>query len=120
MEESILLTIKKLLGLPQEYDYFDTDIIVHINSAFSTLKQLGVGPSEGFYISDDTSVWSDFVSDGLFESVKTYIYLKVRLAFDPPSSSFAIDSIKNMISEYEWRLEVESNELNREEENTNG
>lgn len=105
--ESILTSIKKLLGIEEEYEHFDSDIIMHINSVFMVLNQLGVGPSEGFSIEDDTSVWTDFMSSNSnIEAVKSYIYLKVKLLFDPPLSSAAIDSIKRMIDEYEWRLNV--------------
>lgn len=105
--ESILTSIKKLLGIEEEYEHFDSDIIMHINSVFMVLNQLGVGPSEGFSIEDDTSVWTDFTSgNSNIEAVKSYIYLKVKLLFDPPLSSAAIESIKRMIDEYEWRLNV--------------
>lgn len=105
--ESILTSIKKLLGIEEEYEHFDSDIIMHINSVFMVLNQLGVGPSEGFSIEDDTSVWADFMSgNSNIEAVKSYIYLKVKLLFDPPLSSAAIESIKRMIDEYEWRLNV--------------
>lgn len=104
--ESILDSIKKLLG-PSGIDHFDTDIIMHINTAFMVLNQLGVGPSEGFSIKDNTAKWSDFLSDETkLEAVKTYIYLKVRLVFDPPNSSSVIESINRQIAEYEWRLNV--------------
>ena len=105
--ESILTSIKKLLGITEEYDQFDPDIIMHINSVFMILTQLGVGPAEGFSIEDDTSVWSDFIQDiKKLESVKTYIYLKVKLAFDPPLSSPVIESMNRLINELEWRLNV--------------
>ena len=105
--ESILTSIKKLLGITEEYDQFDPDIIMHINSVFMILTQLGVGPAEGFSIEDDTSVWSDFIQDiKKLESVKTYIYLKVKLAFDPPLSSAVIESMNRLINELEWRLNV--------------
>lgn len=105
--ESILNSIKKLLGVSEEYTHFDADIIIHINSAFSVLTQLGAGPSEGFSISDSSKVWSDFISDmAKIEMVKSYVFLKVKLIFDPPSSSAAIDAIKTQISEYEWRIQV--------------
>lgn len=103
--DSILSSIKKLLGLSEEYDPFDSDIIIHINSVFLTLNQLGVGPDEGFFIIDKSAIWSDFASDKiLVNAVKTYMYLKVKLLFDPPASSTAIESINRMISEYEWRI----------------
>lgn len=113
--ESILTSIKKLLGIAEEYSAFDTDIIIHINSAFSTLKQLGVGPEEGFKISDDLDSWSDFIEDDeSIENVKTYIYLKVKLVFDPPSNSAHMQAIKDSINELEWRLNVECD--NKEDE----
>lgn len=105
--DSILTTIKKLLGITSEYTHFDADIIMHINSVFSILQQLGIGPEEGFSITDSTSVWSDYIDDAKdIEMVKTYIYMKVKLMFDPPLSSVAVDSIKNQIAELEWRLNV--------------
>lgn len=105
--ESILTSIKKLLGITEEYDQFDPDIIMHINSVFMILTQLGVGPPEGFSIEDDTAVWTDFIQDiKKLESVKTYIYLKVKLAFDPPLSSAVIESMNRLINELEWRLNV--------------
>ena len=105
--ESILTSIKKLLGIAEEYDHFDQDIIIHINSVFMILNQLGVGPTEEFTITDKTAVWSDFISDNKkIESVKTYVYMKVRLLFDPPLSSAVMDCINKVISEMEWRLNV--------------
>lgn len=107
MDESILTSIKKLLGIPEDYEHFDQDIIIHINSVFMILNQLGVGSTEGFTITDKTAVWSDFISDNKkFESVKTYVYMKVRLLFDPPLSSAVMDCINKVISEMEWRLNV--------------
>lgn len=103
--ESILTSIKKLLGITEEYDQFDPDIIMHINSVFMILTQLGIGPAEGFSIEDDTSIWSDFIKDAnKIEAVKSYIYLKVKLLFDPPLSSAVIDSTNRLINELEWRL----------------
>lgn len=105
--ESILTSIKKLLGMTEDYDAFDTDIIIHINSVFMILNQLGVGPIEGFRIEDESDVWTDFTSDALeIESVKTYIYLKVKLIFDPPSNSTVLEAYKEQIRELEWRLNV--------------
>lgn len=105
MDNSILLDIKKLLGLTGEYDVFDTDIIININSIFMVLNQLGVGPRRPYMISGDSERWSDFTDDISFVSaVKTYIYLRVKLIFDPPSSSFVIESINKQIAELEWRL----------------
>lgn len=103
--ESILNTIKKMLGPSEEYDQFDTDIITHINTVFMTLTQLGVGPSDGFYIEDDTTTWLEFVPDlKNFQAIKTYIYLKAKLVFDPPQSSSVIEAMNKQIAELEWRL----------------
>lgn len=115
--DSILTSIKKLLGIGEDYEQFDTDIIIHINSVFSILQQLGVGPNAGFSISDKTAKWSDFVSDEkTIEMVKSYVYLKVRLIFDPPSSSSTAESYKQLISEFEWRLNS-AVDRGKEEEN---
>lgn len=113
MSESILTSIKKLLGITEEYEQFDPDIIMHINSVFMILTQMGVGPSKGFRISDKTAVWSDYITnDQNLDSVKSYIHLKVKLLFDPPLSSSVIECMKQLISELEWRLYAES-ELER-------
>lgn len=105
--ESILTSIKKMLGIIEEYTHFDQDLIIHINSVLMILTQMGVGPSTGFSISDETATWEDFLgTDTRFESVKSYIYLKVRLLFDPPQSSALIESTNKLISELEWRLFV--------------
>lgn len=106
--ESILTSIKKLLGITEDYTHFDADIIMHINSVFMVLHQLGVGPKEGFRIEDKTSTWNDYLGDTiLLESVKTYIYLRVRLIFDSTTlSSTVIESMKQTISELEWRLNI--------------
>ena len=107
--ESILASIKKLLGIDEEYESFDPDIIMHINSVFMILNQLGVGPEEGFSITGNTETWDEFTGNELsIESVKTYMYLKVKLLFDPPTSSAVVDSVNRMISELEWRLNVAS------------
>ena len=103
--ESILTSIKKMLGVPEEYDAFDVDIIMHINSVFMVLKQMGVGPSEGFYIEDKTMLWEDYIDDPIeCNAVKTYMYAKVRLIFDPPQNSAHIECLKQTVSEFEWRL----------------
>ena len=106
--ESILTSIKKLLGIGEDYDKFDVDIITHINTAFSILRQLGVGPKKGFSISGVDDVWNDFIpeDDAQFQDVKTYIYLKVKLVFDPPLSASVIESMKESIHELEWRMNV--------------
>lgn len=106
--ESILTSIKKLLGIAEEYKHFDTDIIMHINSAFSVLTQLGVGPEEGFRIEDASTEWSEFLyDDPRLEMVRTYVYLKVKQVFDSNSSSSAvIEAINRQIQELEWRINV--------------
>lgn len=105
--DSILTSIKKLLGMDEDYTAFDTDVIIHINTALAILCQLGVGPSNGFRIRDASSTWQDFVGDDpRLDDVKDYIYLKVKLLFDPPSSSAAIQSTEKLLSEIEWRLNV--------------
>ena len=104
---SILITIKKLLGIDSEYTHFDQDIILHINSVFMILTQLGVGPSEGFMITDATDMWDDFLPEGQqLELVKSYMHLKVKLLFDPPLGSTVMAAMERMISEFEWRLNV--------------
>lgn len=110
INDSILNTIKKMLGVSNDYKVFDTDIIVNINSVFSTLIQLGVGPKEGFFISDSLSTWSDFLiteeEQNKFNFVIQYMYLQVKLVFDPPTSSFVLDAYSNRVKELEWRLNV--------------
>ena len=105
--ESILNSIKKQLGIPAEYDHFDPDIIMHINSVFMILNQLGVGPEEGFYIEDDVTTWSDYLDDPTqLQMVKTYMGQKVRLLFDPPASSTVMNAMNQAIAEFEWRLNI--------------
>lgn len=105
--ESILTSIKKLLGIDAGYEHFDADIIMHINSVFMILNQMGVGPAEGFSIMDEDATWGDFIQDKkTIESVKSYMYLKVRLLFDPPLSSAVVTSMTNLINELEWRLNI--------------
>lgn len=107
--ESILTSIKKLLGITEEYEHFDSDIILHINSVFMVLNQLGVGPKEGFSISDKEDLWEDYITEGLnLEAVKTYVFLRVRLIFDPPQSSAVIEAINRTINELEWRLNIQA------------
>lgn len=112
--DSILASIKKLLGITAEYTQFDTDLIIHINSVFSILTQLGVGPSTGFSIHDEYSVWIDFLpEDPRLEMVKTYVYLKVRLMFDPPDRSAVADAMKRQIDELEFRLNVAADQVSQ-------
>lgn len=110
MEESILTSIKKLLGIAEEYTHFDTDILIHINTAIMTLNQLGVGiDEEGFRVTSDADSWSDFIDDDDYlDEVKTYVYLKVKLVFDPPLSGAVMEAMKESIREYEWRLNVKA------------
>jgi hypothetical protein len=107
MKDSILLSVKKMLGLTEEYDAFDLDIITHINSVFTILTQIGVGPSNGFMIEDKTAIWTNFIKDmSLYHLVKSYMVLKVRLLFDPPISSAELECCKTQANEYEWRLKT--------------
>ena len=107
--DSILTSIKKLLGITEEYEHFDQDIIIHIDTALMILTQLGVGPSEGFFIKDKYALWSDFIPDvKTLEAVKSYIYLKVRMLFDPPTSSSLMNAMEQNMKELEWRLNVAS------------
>lgn len=105
--EGILVSIKKMLGIPEDYDHFDADITMHINTAFMVLAQLGVGPS-GFTV-DEYTTWSDYIPEGKnYESIKTYIGMRVRLLFDPPSSSIVMECMNRAIHEFEWRLNSEA------------
>ena len=105
--ESILTSIKKQLGITAEYDHFDPDIIMHINTVFMILNQLGVGPEKGFYIEDDTATWADFLDDPTqLQMVKTYMGLKVRVLFDPSNNGTIANAINQSIAEFEWRLNV--------------
>lgn len=108
MEQSILKSVKKILQIDESYTVFDLDIITHINSVFSTLHQLGVGPQSGFMIEDATSEWDEFLgASPVLNSVKTYVYLRVRLLFDPPETSYHIDAIKDQVKELEWRINMQ-------------
>ena len=104
--DSILDSIKKLLGIQPEYTSFDEDIIIAINTSFATLNQLGVGPEGGYMIEDNTQTWNDYITTTNLNMVKTYVYLKSRLLFDPPTGG-VLDAIKNQIAELEFRLYVE-------------
>lgn len=107
LADSILTSIKKLLGIEEDYTIFDPDIIMHINSVLSVLNQIGVGPPEGFFIQDKTPTWNDFLgSDPKINTAISYVYLKVKLLFDPPTNSSMIESMNKLISEFEWRLFV--------------
>ena len=105
--ESILDSIKKLIGIEDTETYFDSDIVTGVNSAFSSLNQIGIGPDDGFSISDNTKVWNNYLTDvRTLELVKSYVHLKTKLLFDPPSSSSIVDIINKEISEFEWRLNI--------------
>lgn len=105
MENSILNSTKKILGVSSSYTAFDLDIITHINSVFSTLNQLGVGPIDGFGIEDESTEWSALdIPQNQLQMVRSYIFLKVRMLFDPPATSFHISAMESQIDEYEWRL----------------
>lgn len=117
MDESVLNTIKILVGIEPSDDAFDTNIIVLINSAIMTLRQIGIGPPNGFSITDSSTVWSDYISDiKLYEAVKEYIHLKVAIVFDPPTSSYVMEAMKDQIKELEWRLQNEKEEFEKERE----
>lgn len=111
MEQSILKSTKKILGIAEDYDAFDLDVITHINASFFVLTQLGVGPAEGFVIEDDEPEWAEFIT-GLDQTsaVKTYVYLKVRMLFDPPTTSYLIEAFTKQLHEFEWRINVKREE----------
>lgn len=113
--ESILTSVKKMLGITEDYKHFDADLIIHINSVFSVLTQMGVGSAEGFSIKDENEVWADFMNDDpKVNFVRSYMYLRVRMLFDPPLGSAVIESINNTISELEWRLNSETDYKDKE------
>lgn len=114
--ESILNSVKSHIGISEEETHFDSDIIIHINSVFSILRQMGVGPEKTFSITDEKQIWNDFLDDDDFNEVKTYMYLKVKMIFDPPSSSSVMDAIKRQIDELEWRLTVSASNKAMEEQ----
>lgn len=110
IKDSILKSIKKLLGISPDYAHFDPDIIMYINSAFMVLTQIGVGPPNGYAIEDDKDQWDDFIDKEeerlKLQSIQSYVYLKVKMVFDPPTSTAVLESMNNMIKELEWRLNV--------------
>ena len=107
--ESILLTVKKSLGLAASYTAFDPDIIMHINTALFSLSQLGVSITDGYVVKDKTDTWTMLLGSAMdLEAIKSYIYYKVRLAFDPPKTSYAIKAVEDQVKELEWRLSVHS------------
>lgn len=107
MSDSILTSVKKNLGIDESYEAFDADIVLFINGVFSTLHQLGIGPTLGFAIEDKTALWDTYLDGDLRKnSVKTYMYLSVRLLFDPPATSYLIEATAKQKLELEWRLNV--------------
>ena len=118
--DSILTSVKKMLGNTAEYDHFDADLVMHINSVFTILCQLGVGPSGGFSIKNASAVWTDFIPEGSdLELVKSYMHQKVKLLFDPPLTSSVAEAMNRMIGEFEYRLLVAA-ESENEGGNQNG
>ena len=108
MEESIFESIKSLLGPDASYDVFDQDILIHINTAISVLTQLGVGPATGFMVTGPDETWQDFIGDDkTLQMVKSYIYMKVKMIFDPPTNSSVLKAYEEACKEYEWRINVE-------------
>lgn len=119
--ESILDSIKKLIGFNKDYTQFDVDVIININSSLSRLWSLGIGPKTGFKIKDSSSVWTELIGDGkMFENVKMYVYLKAKLVFDPPASSAVIQAYKDEIKELEWLLEAMPSMIDEEVSSQNG
>lgn len=112
MENSILKSIKKVLNIDPSLTVFDTDILMHINSTFFKLTQLGIGPANGFRIEDDTPTWDQFYGDDIrYDAVKTYMYLSVRILFDPPAVGSHVEALKEQLTEYQWRLSTMREEL---------
>lgn len=103
-QQSILKTIRRMIGPDEDYEYFDTDLIIHINAAFSRLCQLGVGPERPFHITGNQETWCEFIEAGHLEEVKQYIYLSVKQIFDPPASSTVLNAYKEQLDKLEWLL----------------
>lgn len=121
MQESILGTIKKLIGIDKTYEVFDLDLIVAINSSFMILNQLGIGPDKPFSIKDASSTWKDFFGDeDIFALAKSYIYLRAKLLFDPPSSGVLHEAVERQISEFEWRMHVQADYNDSKQEGGEG
>lgn len=121
MCDSILQTIKKLIGIDENYNVFDMDLIVAINSSFMILNQLGVGPDKPFFIKGPSETWKDFFGDDeIFELAKSYIYLRAKLLFDPPSSGVLHEAIEREISEFEWRMHVQADYNDSKEDQGTG
>lgn len=117
MNDSILNSIKKLLGIDNQYEHFDQDIILAINTELNVLNQLGVGPEEGFKIEDSDSKWSDFVGDRKdLEMIKTAVHMRTKLLFDPPQNSFLVDILNKQLAEIEWRIDAQQIAAKKEDE----
>lgn len=107
MEDSILKSTKKVLGVDPSYAAFDLDILMHINASFGVLYDLGIGPVDGFVVSDENATWTQLALPAhMLNMVRSYVYLKTRLLFDPPSTSFHLEALKEQIAQFEWRLSV--------------
>lgn len=116
LQESILGTIKKLIGFEDDYTQFDTDLIIHINTAFASLAQIGSNLKEGFFITDKNNLWSEYTTDtAILEPIKMYVYLKTKMIFDPPASSMVIETIKQTINELEFRIQISADSSGKEE-----
>lgn len=112
MSDSILTTTKKTLNLLEDYTFFDEDIIMHINSVFSTLNELGVGPDEGFMIEDKVPTWAAFLEgDSRLNQIKTYVHLRVRMLFDPPTIGYLVGAMEKQIEQLEWRINVQREDV---------
>lgn len=111
MNDSILTSVKKILGIEEFYEQFDVDIIIHTNSILAVLTQMGIGPSDGFLISGKTETWKDFLGDRLdkLSMIKSYVSMRVRLLFDPPQSSIVVNAMNESIKEFEYRLYISEN-----------
>lgn len=122
MTTSILESVKKMLGIDKDCQAFDTDIIIHINSALMAVTQLGVGPSDGFMVNGYDETWEDLLGDAetIFAACRSYIFLRVRILFDPPSSSYVLSAYEDQIREYEWRLTINHDERRMNDAGNNG
>jgi hypothetical protein len=117
--DSILISVKKLLGIDETYTQFDPDIILNINSVLMSLNQLGIGPTTGFMITGNLESWSSILGDRQdIESVKLYVFLKVRLVFDPPTNAFLVEAMERQIRELEWRINAQAESITATEETT--
>lgn len=117
MEESILNHVKDAAGVNTDDSAFDGELVMHINSVFMILRQIGIGPETPFFIEDDSATWDEFTEDDkILPMIRSYVTLKVRTLFDPPTSSALMEAINSTIAEYEWRLQIEADEYKVEED----